>query len=93
MLMPKDIILDAESSNFPTRKLQQVNAYMYLTRNNFKKDIRLHFNCEIYFSVHVFALQTGEVPLCGISSGYALFVKVKEDLRAKNIIFSSRRNR
>ena len=47
-------MLDAETSNLPTRKLQQVNAYMYGTRNNFKKDIRLHFNCEIYFSVHVF---------------------------------------
>ena len=29
------IILDAETSELPTRKLQQVNAYMYGTRNNF----------------------------------------------------------
>ena len=47
-----------------------------------KKDIRLHFNCEIYFSVHFFTcflhLQTSEMPSCGISSGYALFVKVKK---------------
>ena len=48
------IILDAETSNLPTRKLQQVNVYMHGTRIDFKKDIRLHFNCEIYFSVHVF---------------------------------------
>ena len=34
---PKEIILCAETSNLPTRKLQQVNAYMYGTRNNFKK--------------------------------------------------------
>ena len=46
--------MDAEISNLPTRKLQQVNAYMHGTRIDFKKDIRLHFNCEIYFSVHVF---------------------------------------
>ena len=45
---------DAETSNLPTRKLQPVNAYMYGPRNNFKKDIRLHFNCEIYILVHVF---------------------------------------
>ena len=32
---PKIIISDAETSNLPTRKLQQVNAYMYGTRNNF----------------------------------------------------------
>ena len=50
----KIIILDAKTSNLPTRKLQQVNAYMYGTRYTFKKDIWLHFNCEIYFSVHVF---------------------------------------
>ena len=31
------IILDAETSNLPTRKLQPVNAYMYGTRNNFLK--------------------------------------------------------
>ena len=52
ILKPKIIILDAGTSNLPTRKLQLVNAYG--TRNNFKKDIRLHFNCEIYFSIHVF---------------------------------------
>ena len=51
-LTPKIIILDAEISNLPTRKLQPVNAYMFGTRNNFEKNIRLHFNCE-YFSVHV----------------------------------------
>ena len=44
----KLIILDAEASNLLTRKLQPVNAYMHGTSNNFKKDIRLHFNCEIY---------------------------------------------
>ena len=33
------------------------------------------------------------MPSRGISSGYALFVKVKNDVRAKNIIFSSRRKR
>ena len=77
-LRQKIIILDAETSNLPTRKLEQVNAYIYRTIYNFKKDIRLHFNCEIYFSVHVFLhLQTGEMPSCCISSGYALFVKVK----------------
>ena len=54
ILTPKIIIMESKTSNLPTRKLQQVNAYMYGTRNNFKKDIRLHFNCEIYFSVHVF---------------------------------------
>ena len=48
----KIIILDAETWNLPTHKLQQVNVYG--TRNNFKKDIWLHFNCEIYFPVHVF---------------------------------------
>ena len=53
-LRQKIIILDAETSNLTTRKLQQVNAYMYGKRNSFKKDIRLHFNCEIYFLVHVF---------------------------------------
>ena len=52
ILMPKRIILDAETWNLPTRKLQLVTAYG--TINNFKKDIRLHFNCEIYFPVHVF---------------------------------------
>ena len=31
----KIIILDTETSNLPTRKLQPVNAYMYGTRNNF----------------------------------------------------------
>ena len=56
ILIPKNIILDAETSNLPTRKLQQVNAYMYGTRNNFKKDIRLHFNSEIYFRYMFFAL-------------------------------------
>ena len=35
ILTQKIIILDAETSNLPTRKLQQVNAYMYGTRNNF----------------------------------------------------------
>ena len=49
MLTPKIIILDAETSNLPTRKLQPVNTYMYGARNNFIKNIRLHFNCEIYF--------------------------------------------
>ena len=78
ILMCKNIILDAETSNLPTRKLQQVNAYMYGTRNNFKKDIRPHFNCEIYFGTCFSHLQTGEMPSCGISSGYALFVKVKK---------------
>ena len=69
-----------------------MNAYMYETRNNFKKDIRLHFNCEIYiFGTCFLHLQTGEMPSCGILSGYALFVKVKKDLSAKYIIFSSRR--
>ena len=48
------IILDAETSNSPTCKLQPVTAYMYGTRSSFKKDIWLHFNCEIYFLVHVF---------------------------------------
>ena len=92
ILTLKTIILGAETWNLPTRKLQQVNAYE--TRNSFKKDIRLHFNCEIYFLVHVFLhLQTGEMPSCGISSGYALFVKVKKDLKAKYIIFSSRRKK
>ena len=38
-------------------------------------------------------LQTGEMPSCGISLWYALFVKVIKDLRAKNVIFSSRRKR
>ena len=88
----KIIILDAETWYLPTRKLQQVNAYWI--RNNFKKYIRLHFNCEIYFQVYVFLhLQTVEMPSCGISSGYALIVKVEKDLRAKNTIFSSRRKR
>ena len=50
----KIIILDEDTSNLPTRKIQQVNAYMYGTRYNFKIDIGLHFNCEIYFLVHVF---------------------------------------
>ena len=50
----KIIIFDAETSNLPTRKLQQVNAYMYGTRNKFKKDIWLHFNCELFFSVRFF---------------------------------------
>ena len=52
--MQKIVILDAETSNLPTRKLQPVNAYMYGPRNTLKKDIRLHFNCEIYFLVRVF---------------------------------------
>ena len=48
------------------------------------------------FGTYFLHVQTGEMPLCGISSGYALFVKVKnvkvkKDL--KNIIFSSRRKR
>ena len=82
--MQKIILLDAETSNLPTRKLQPVNAYMYGPSDNFKKDIRLHFNCEIYFLVHVFLhLSTGEMPSCGISSWYALFVKVQKDLRKK----------
>ena len=83
----KKIISDAETSNLPTRKLQQVNAlhvWNMKYKCSFKKDIRLHFNCEIYFPVHIFLhLQTGEMPSCGISSGYALFVKVKKDLSAK----------
>ena len=45
----KIIISDAVTSNLLTRMLQPVNAYMYQTRNNFKKDIWLHSNCEIYF--------------------------------------------
>ena len=56
ILTQKIIILDAETSNLPTRKLQPVNVYMHGPRNSFKKDIRLHFNCEIYFLVHVFTL-------------------------------------
>ena len=52
ILTQKIIILDAETSSLPTRKLQLVNAYG--TRNILKEDIRLHFNCESYFSVHVF---------------------------------------
>ena len=47
ILTPKIIILDAETLNLPTRKLQPVNTYIFGTRNNFKKDIWLHFNCEI----------------------------------------------
>ena len=83
-LTPKIIIQDAETWNLPTRKLQQVNAYG--TRNNFKKSIWLHFNCEIYFPVHVFLhLQTGEMPSCGISSGYELFVKVKKRSQGKKL--------
>ena len=54
LVSKKIIILDAETSNLPTRKLQPVNAYMYGTSNNFKKDVRLHINCEIYVLVHVF---------------------------------------
>ena len=79
------MILDAETSNLPTRNLQQVNAYMYGTRNNFKKDIRLHFNCEIYFGTCFLHLKTGEMPSCGISSGYALFVKVKKKISGQKI--------
>ena len=56
ILMQKIIILDAETSNLPTRKLQPVNAYMYGPSNNFKKDIGLHFNCEIYFWFMFFTL-------------------------------------
>ena len=41
-----------------------------------KKDIQLHLNCEIYFSVHFLHLRH--------FSGYALFVKVKQDIRTKN---------
>ena len=89
----KIIILDAETSNLPTRKLQPVNAYMYGPRNNFKKI----FGCisiVIYNFWYMFLrLKTGEMPSCGISSWYALFVKVQKDLRTKNIIFSSRRKR
>ena len=42
----KIIILDAETSNLPSRKLQPVNAYG--TRNSFKK----RYSAAIYFSVH-----------------------------------------
>ena len=88
------IILDAETSNLPTRKLQQVNAYMFGTSNDFKKRYLAAFQFwNIYFGTCFLHLQTGEMPSCGISSGYALFVKTKKDLRAKNIIFSSRRKR
>ena len=37
ILAQKIIILDAETSNLPTRKLQPVNAYMYGPSNSFKK--------------------------------------------------------
>ena len=52
----------------------------------------LNLLCIVYFSVHVFLhSQTGEMPSCGISSVYALFVKVKNITGQKIIIFSSRR--
>ena len=41
---------------------------------------------KLFFGTCFLTLQTGEMPSCGISSWYALFVKVKKDLRAKNII-------
>ena len=50
--MQKIIILETDTSNLSTLKLQPVNAYG--ARIISKKDILLHFNCEIYFSVHVF---------------------------------------
>ena len=31
------------------------------------------------------------MPICGVPSGYALFVRAKKDPRTKNTIFSSRR--
>ena len=91
ILTPKVIILDAETSNLPSRKLQQVNVYMYGTRNTFKKDIPLHFNCEIYFSVHVF--YTCKLVKChhaALHQGMHCFfkvkhVKVKKDLKQNNI--------
>ena len=46
---PNIIILDSETSNLPSRKLQPLNAYMYETRNNFKKDIRLHLIVKYIF--------------------------------------------
>ena len=57
-----DEILTPINNHIGSRKIEftysQVTTseciYMYGTRNNFIKDIRLHFNCEIYFSVHVF---------------------------------------
>ena len=66
-----------------TRKLQQVNAYMYGTRNNLKKYSAAFQLWNIFFGTHFLHLQTGEMPSCGISSEYALFVQVKKDLKAK----------
>ena len=74
----KIIILDAEISNLPTRKLQQVNAYMMEQEITLKKI----FSC-ISIVKYIFRYMFFTLASCGISSGYALFVKVKKDLRAK----------
>ena len=69
----KIIILDAETWNLPTRKLQQVNTYG--TRNNFTKRYSAAFQLWNIFSGTCFLhLQTGEMPSCVISTEYELFV-------------------
>ena len=90
----KIIILDAETSNLPTRKFQPVNAYMYGTRNNFKKRYSAAFQLWNLFLVHIF--YTCKLVKCH----HAAFIMVctvclgkNKDLRAKNIISSSRRKR
>ena len=82
-LRQKIIILDAETSNLTTRKLQLVNAYMYGTRNNLKKDIGLHFNLHIFYTCK----------LVECHHDMHCLLRLKKDLRTKNKIFSSRRKR
>ena len=75
--------MDEETSNLPTRKLQQLSANMYGQEKTLKKIFGCISIVKYIFGTCFLHLQTGEMPSCGISSGYALFVKVKKELRAK----------
>ena len=93
--------IDAKKISYWTQKhriylLASYNKWMHTCMEQ-EMTLKKMFGCisivkDIYRYMFLH-LQTGEMPSCDISSGYALFVKVKKNLRAKIIISSSRRKR